>query len=1085
MDFRLLGDLQAWHGGKQLDLGGQRQRCVLAVLLLSAGRVVATERIVAEAWGLDAPPTADRLVTAYISRLRRTLTIKAEVELMSRPPGYLIAVKPELIDLHRFRASIRLARAERADGEPAEAAARLREALELWRGTPFADLHSQVLRARGEGLEAVRLDAVEELAELELAAGRAREVVAMVRELHEEHPERERLAGLLIYALHRSGEPVQAAEAARRAIRAVQALGLGAGPHLLQAQQEVLTGHVPPISTPGAGLRRQLPPATAHFTGRGQELDLLDRLARDAAAKAVAGSAVVAVIEGFGGLGKTALALRAAHRAAPLFPDGQLFLDLRAHTPDLEPLSSMDAMHKLLRTLSVPPQFIPDDPADRATCLRDRLSGTRTLLVLDNAANAAQVRPLIPAAEGCLVIVTARSALPGLETRETVLLQIMPPADSVALLCAAAGPQRALKSADAVPAEIAELCGHIPLAVRLAAARLHRRPALTAEMLASELKDEHRRLAALSDGERSLAAVFDLSLRRLPNAERTLLRRLALIPGTDFDAYAAAGLLETDADSSADLLESLLDRHLLIQQSYGRYRFHDLVRLHVRTSDQTRGSEQAAAESREQEAALGRLLDYYRVTAQFADRRLSFAAASDVIPKQTPPGAMPVLDSRPLCEAWMHAEAGNCVASAEIAVSLGRPEDLVALAGALRWHLRTFGPWARALGLHQAAVDAARSLGDRRASAGALLNLGEMLQLSGRPPEARAALDEALAGYEEIGDRLGVATTRVTRAEMLQKSGDYENSAAEGQRALELLADLDAPNTRARALNILGAVRRITGDLPTAEELLKQAISLYHQLGNVQGRGNALTNLGTVRQQRGEFARAAESYRTAVDIFKSLGDLRGEAIALGNLGTLLRETGDYAGAGKAVERCLEVRGSLGDTLGVANDLTNLGAILQVTAENERAVRVLNEALDLHRQLDNREGIAFCLDTLGLVHRQRGDYAQGLRYLEQAEFAFDMIGQKAGSIGSINSRADIHNDIGEYTKADEFYRRAIDLARKVGFPSAEAHALRGLGRSALHQENREAAGTHLRAALEIYTRLGLPEADELRDLIEGL
>jgi len=362
-----------------------------------------------------------------------------------------------------------------------------------------------------------------------------------------------------------------------------------------------------PLKTVPAAVRA-LPRDVASFTGRRRELDQLTSAAAAAVSGPAGGVVGIHAIDGMAGVGKTTLAIHAAHRLAANFPDGQLFIDLHGYDPQAEPVSALDALDRLLRLLGVPAQSVPAGEAERSALLRDRLAGTRTLMVLDNAADTAQVRPLLPGSSSCLVIVTSRRRLPGLDDATPIDLNALPIGDAVALLRRVAGPGRIHASDEHLTEQVAELCGRIPLALRITATRLKHRHALTLDDLARQLRDDHRRLEALADGDRSLTAAFEGSYRRLEPGLQRLFRFLGLVPGQDFDAYAAANLLQSDHRTAARMLDTLLDHNLLIQHTSGRYRLHDLVRDYARTL--------TTADTGESEAALGHLLDYYEHTAR-------------------------------------------------------------------------------------------------------------------------------------------------------------------------------------------------------------------------------------------------------------------------------------------------------------------------------------------------------------------------------------------------------------------------------------------------------------------------------------
>jgi DNA-binding SARP family transcriptional activator/tetratricopeptide (TPR) repeat protein len=1036
MEIQLLGDLQIWHEGRQVELGGQRQQCVLAVLLLNPGQVVATEKIIARAWPAEPPVTATNLVTSYISRLRRTLASAGGIALKSRPPGFLAAVDLDQIDAHRFLELIRLARIDRESSEPELAATQLRRALTLWRGTPLADLDSPWLRDRGVAMEAIRLDAVEELAEITMEAGHFRDAIALLREPHTEHPERERLAALLIRSLHSASEPAQAAQAAERAVRGVRALGLEPGPLLRQAHQESLSSRAVLHPSLRLGPRRQLPSSTPAFTGRIDELDLLSRMAENVFESADPSGAGVFAIDGMGGIGKTALVLRAAHAVADRFPDGQLFLDLRGHTPGSESLTTGDALEWFLRSLGTPPQLIPQDPDQRGAVYRDRLRNTRTLIILDNACSAEQVKPLLPGAGRCLVLITSRQHLAGLDDAHTLNLDVLPERDAIALFRFIAGPAR-VQANDPALAEAVALCGHLPLAVRIAAARVRSRRALTVGVLAAQLRDEHQRLSGLSVGERNVSAAFDLSHAHLPVRQQHMFRCLGLAPGPDFDAFAAASLADTDYHTAGHLLESLLEHNLLIQRASGRYCFHDLVRIHARAL-----SDHETAANRD--AALHRLFDYYQYTAGQADMLVARHSRCAFV--GSAPAHFPVLANPDQARTWLRIECANLMACAGKAIDNAWADHTVALVDGLATVLRTDGPWPQARALHAAAATAAEHLGDSRGRAHALFHLGMLQRLSGDMAGATRSLEQARSLSRNVGDQQGLANAITELGSAQLDAGDYSRAAENFQESLELYRGLGDKLGQAHALIQSGAVRRQSGDVPDAVRHLEEAVELCRGAGYQLSRANALTHLGQVRLLTGDYADASRCFEEAFDLCRDLGDRRGEAHAVAYSGVVRKLRGDHTAAARQLESALEVYRGLGD----------------------------------------RRSQAVALVELGSVRGAAGDLAGAMRDLEQARDLFHQMGARADDAWLLNRYAAVVVATGDFERALALYREALHLATDVRTLRDQGFALEGIGECSLHARVDPVGVSYLNRALEIFRRLGMrPDVERVESRLLDL
>jgi len=961
MEFRLLGDVQAWHEGRRVSLGGHRQRCVLAVLLLDPGHVLPVSRIVAHAWPADPPETAPDLVTSYISRLRKTLAPAAgQIDLVSRRPGYLIQIDPELIDVHRFSALLIRARRDREALDPDGARERLNQALELWRGTPMADLDSPWLGEQRTRLEQNRLDAVELLAEVELEAGRPDRVAAVVREVAVAHPEREQLTVLAVRVLDAMGEPSRALDLANRAIHALRDQGLDPTPALRKAQLDALRPKEQPRTRITSG-HAQLPPDTPAFTGRRRELDDLIALVGTGRA---AESVVIAAVDGMAGIGKTAFAIHAAHQLAAHFPDGQFFIDLHGFTPGTEQVSPQAALDRILRTLGVAPQGIPMDLEESAALYRDRLAATRTLIVLDNAASAAQVRPLLPGAPGCLVLVTSRRRLAGLDDAHGISLGVLPDADATALFTAIAGPGR-VSAGDAALRQAIALCGNIPLAIRIAAARLKNRPAWPARYLTDRLRDAQR-LTQLEDGDRSLSAALTVSYDHLTAEEQRMFRHLGMHPGSDIDVFAAAALAGVPRESADLLLEALVDHNLLMQPATGRYQLHDLVVIHVRSMP-------SPETDQDRDEAVARLLDYYLFTARTADQLLAHRTVNYVPPVENVPTAVPELSIDTQAAAWMEIERANLTAMVDHAAEHGSSMHAIALPAAMHSALRTHGHLMLSQRLQRIAVATAQRADDRRGQATALCCLGETQLVIGQVALAAGSFTRALEAYEQIGDRLGQANARSSRAQVHHQTAHFAQALRDLREALAIYRGLGDGLGQAGALTTLGAVQRLTGQYSEAQETLERALDLYAHFRRRLGQAEALTALGELQQLTGQYADAALSLDQALDLYQKLGHRLGQAEALTYLGQVQQLTGHHAMAEQTLRQALELNRSLGYRPGQAASLTALGRVQHAMQRHAEALDTLQQAVQLCRQLDHRLGQADALTVVASVQRATGRY----------------------------------------------------------------------------------------------------------------
>jgi DNA-binding SARP family transcriptional activator len=591
----LLGPLEVWLGGRPIRLTTGRLRTMLAVLAMSAGETVAMDRLVAEHWDGGQPVHARRTVQTYVARLRGVL---GNALIHTTTDGYVLRLAPERVDALRFLA---LLDAAARSADPVVERARLGEALRLWRGLPFEGVRSAWLEATQTPRLVERfLDATERRVDLDLAAGRSEGLVACLGELVARYPLRESLWVRLLVVLARSGRQAEALEryeTVRR--RLAEELGADPGVELQRVHAELLAGRVPVLGEDGwppAAWRvpRQLPPDVGDFAGRNAELASVHRaLAADRHGPVA--------IHGIGGVGKSALAIRAAHQLAERFPDGQLYVDLHGATTGQRPLQPLEVLGRLLRALGTDAAAVPADLEEAAATFRSRVAGRRLLVVLDNAAEAGQVKPLLPASSGCGVLVTSRPALLGLDGASHVQLDVLAQREALELLGRLIGADRVAAEREAA-VEVVGWCGGLPLALRIAGARLAARPTWPLRVLAGRLGDQRRRLDELELAEMSVRTSLQVSYRQLHTSADPLDRSaatafglLGLLDGTELGVPVAARLLELPEAAAERVLERLVDAQLLQTPSPGRYRLHDLLRLYARELARQRHGERTRA----------------------------------------------------------------------------------------------------------------------------------------------------------------------------------------------------------------------------------------------------------------------------------------------------------------------------------------------------------------------------------------------------------------------------------------------------------------------------------------------------------
>ena len=1043
MEFRLLGRFEVEHEGRLLAVGRRRERCLLGVLLLEANSASPVDRLVDLLWDGEPPSDPKAAIHTFVSRLRAGLDPDGDgargIRLLRSGNGYLAQADPASVDALVFRGLVEQAR---ATPDPAGSAQMLRRALSLWRGPLLADAASERLRERlGGPWHELGLLARECAAEAELACGRHRDLVSELTVLHTEYPLREKFAALLMLALYRSGRQADALDLYARTDRRLRdELGIEPGAELrdlhqriLRADPALMTAAPEPAPPRPEAVPRQLPAAVRHFTGRIGELKALTELLGEVGEGG--GTVVISAIDGMAGIGKTALAVHAGHRLAEQFPDGQLFVDLHGYTEGTAPRDPADALAAILQSLGVMPQRIPADLHARAALYRNRLAGTRTLIVLDNASGEAQVRPLLPGTGRCLVLVTSRRRLKALDDAHALALDVLPIDDAVALFREAAGGGRTVAD-DPLLEQIALLCGCLPLALRIAAALIRHRPAWSLDHLVDKLRAARPDLAPFSDGDRDLGSVFDLSLQTLDADRRLLFRRLGLIPGPDTDGYAAAALLDAAPPRADRLLQDLVDHNLLSEPVPGRYRMHDLIRAHARALAE---AEPPAG----RDAALDRLLDYYQHTAARADARVARYLRPE--PDGPAPAHAPDLADPECAIAWLRAEAGNLAACFNLTAERGSDARTVKLAaGMANLHFMD-GPWQPALVIHGAAVQAATRLGDRAALARALHDLGGVQRGASDYQASRSELDRALALYRELGDRFGESGVLTEIAAVKRLQGDSAGSLRDLSPALELQRAAGDRTGQAYTLIESGLARYLTSDWHGAIADFEQAVALQREIGNRQVRANALIYLSGVRLMDGDYPTVIRDLEEALRLQRELGNRHFEANALTELGGARRLAGDLPGAVRDLEAVLEMRWEQHDPLGEASALTCLG------------------------------------DT----RRRMGDYPGATRDLERALKLYRGLGTRGNEVWTLNFYAAVFTSAGDGERGLALHTEALGLAREMEIPDEEARALEGVGECELMLGNVPEGVARLEEAREIFERLRIPDAARVAARLEAV
>jgi tetratricopeptide (TPR) repeat protein/transcriptional regulator with XRE-family HTH domain len=698
---------------------------------------------------------------------------------------------------------------------------------------------------------------------------------------------------------------------------------------------------------------RQLPADVVTFTGRQAEMDQLERVL---AAVEGTGPVVISAIQGAGGIGKSALAVHAAHRLAACYPDGQLYVNLHGATAGLEPLEPLEVLGRFLRALGVDPAAIPADVDEAAARFRSELAGRCLLVVLDNARDAGQVRPLVPGTPGCGVLVTSRRTLADLDGAHHLRLDVLPTHEAVALLGRLAGVERVAAEPDTAR-EIARLCGHLPLALRIAGARLAARPAWSLGLLAGRLADAQRRLDELELADTSVRASLAVSHQELAQspdpADQAAARAFGLLglpDGPDLSVPVAARLLDTTEEQAEGLLERLVDAQLLESPVPGRYRLHDLLRAYAR--------ERAAEQHQEVEraAALTRALGFYTATARHTlgllrpgDQRQ--ARADD----RWCEGGLEFADDTTAL-AWLEAERANLLAAIQQAAeSPGIPGELaIQLARALVGFFVVRSCWQDWVEVNQAVLRVARQEHDQAAQAQAHNDLGHAHLRQGRYDLALACLEESLAIRRELGDRYGQGSSLNNLGNVHQRQGRYAEALACYQESLILFRELGHRGTQAVSLGNLGNVYQRQGRYAEALACYQESLAIRRELGDRHGEAVSLGNLGEVHQRQGRFDLALACQQKSLAIRRELGDREGVAYSLNDLGIVHQRQGRYDLALACQQESLALRRELGDRYDQAESLRELGVTLRALGRHQEAHATWREALAIFEQLQAPE-----------------------------------------------------------------------------------------------------------------------------------
>jgi DNA-binding SARP family transcriptional activator/tetratricopeptide (TPR) repeat protein len=898
LQFGLLGPLLVCRDGVEAPIPPGKQRVVVAALLLNRGQAVTADELAELLWPSGPPPSGRVTVQNYVKRFRRALGDSDRTVITTRADGYLLRVPAESLDASQFEVMVAQARQALRVGQHAQAATGLRTALSLWRGRPLADVPCDYLVLQhAPRLEEVRLQAVEDRIEADLRCGRQAEVITELRALVAAEPLRERLHWLLVLALYGEGRQADALAAFRDARRVlIDEIGVEPGAELQRLHERILAGdpapaegitmHSPPATAPPV-IPRELPAALTHLVGREPELRRLDAMA--SLASGPSAMTVIAVIGGTAGVGKTALVTHWARQVAGQFPDGQLYLSLRGFAADAAPVSPAEGLGLFIGAL-LPAAPVPSGLSARVSLYRSLTAGKRLLIVLDNARDAEQVRSLLPGSPGSMVVITSRDWLAGLavtEGAELIGVDVLSGAEARALIAARVGAARAAAEPPAVT-EIAELCGRLPLALAVVAAKAAARPGLPLAKLAAGLRDPRGRLDALDAGDSAASArsVLSWSYTCLMAPEASMFRRAGMHPGPDAGANVLASLAGTTAGQAVAMLEELERVNVVAQSEAGRFAMHDLLRAYARE----RAQAEETAEQRH--AATTRMLDYYLHAAHAMSLRLyPPRPAITLAPPQD--GALKEdIDSYQEAWAWAEAEYPALPGVVKLAARDGFASHAWQLAWAWETFLSRRGRWDELGDIQRLGLDCARQGGDPVGQAHATCGLGWTFVLQGEYERGRDHLAEAARLFGQLGDASGEARACVRAGNSLWRQHRHAQARQLAERALELFRRCGDRAGQAGALNNIGLLHIHLGAYQDGLEHCQEGLAIFRELNYRRGEANVLDSLGEAYHRLGRTPDAIACFQQSLSAFRELGDQYNQAEILTHLAAARGTDGD-------------------------------------------------------------------------------------------------------------------------------------------------------------------------------------------------
>lgn len=978
MRFRLLGPLEVVGPGGPAPITAERQRIVLAVLLLEPNRIVPMGRLVDAVWGASPPPTARAQIQICVSMVRASMAkVGLPDVIQTRSPGYLAEVGDDELDLYVFERAASAGRTAEEAGRFDEAASAFETALGLWRGSSCfgGGITSTALQAPAARLDEQRLAVVEQWVDARLALGLHQRLVARLIDLVMQNPLRERLRAQLMVALSRSGRKAEALEVYRRGRRElIDELGIEPGEELRRLQESILSGRLdgaqpvsaqpaaqavpavpaarpalPATAAPASAatfveppaVPRLLPGAIADFTGRDDVLARLEAALEEATDTPYA--LRIVSITGKGGVGKSTLAVHLGHSLANRFPDGQMFAKLRG--PSAQPIPPTRILERFLRSLGIRGPAMPSSIEERAELFRNLVADRRMLIVLDDAIDEEQVRWLLPGSSNCPVLITSRSRLAGLEGASSVRIDVFSTEQALQLLSRILGAER-IRSELSSALLLIKLCGNLALALRIVAARLAARPHWPLSKMVARLRDERQRLDELTHGGVGVRAGLAMAYQGLPSDAQRLFRRLSMLEAAEFPSWVAAPLLDVGVAEAEDTLEFLVDAQLVdvevVKGSRPRYRLHDLVRVY---------SQECLAEYEStpgRAVVLGRVLSTWLFLVEEAHRR-AYGGDHTLIHGHAPRLALDesVIDRElgdPL--RWFEDERVSLITAVRQAAGAGHDELCWDLALTLVTLFEMYGYFDDWRTTHEIALGVTQRNGNRRGQAAMLYSLGTLHMFQYKLDEARGRLGLAGELFRQVGDVHGEALALRNGAFVDRIQGRLDEAMAGYEKALAMLCAVNDSTAEAHVLSNMAQIHLDRGLIAEGKQTMAAGLSAVERSGNRRVRAQILCRLGEAHLQIDEVADAEYVFSRALETVRSVGDPVGECYALRGLAIVRSHQGSHSAAYEMLEQAMVIASRAHEYLAIGRVQLSLGEVAADRGSYERAKEHITAALDI-------------------------------------------------------------------------------------------------------------------------------------------